>query len=92
MRNYPNVLDFNNKVVAKSYRGVYIVKVCKDGSSYLWNEAANGYRSCMFCGLDTLRSHLIYLANLLRGSNWESSIPDDWEIIDRSFFDRLNIK
>lgn len=71
----------------------YLTPPLEDGSQAVYYKAkeGSGAGSGIYCSLKRLRSHLIHLANTKYGSNWNSIIPDDWQIVDRQFFDSLGI-
>lgn len=60
-----------------------VLYVAKEGS---------GCDTGIFCGVKKLRAHFIHLQNVIHGSNWSSMIPNDWNVVDRAFFEALGIR
>lgn len=71
-------------VIAKNETTVYYLKTFEDGSRAVLYD--NGTSEGIWCAVDRLRYHLLHLANLRYGKNWETMIPADWEVIDEKFF------
>ena len=71
----------------------YLSEPLKDGSQAVLYIAKpdSGAGSGIYCGVNRLRKHFHRLANIRHGANWNSLIPNDWNIIDKDFFTRLGI-
>lgn len=84
------------KLIAKgsSNWDYYLTPPFADGSQAVYYKAKenSGAGSGIWCSVKRLRSHLIHLANVVHGSNWNTMIPDDWNVVDKQFLVSLGIE
>ena len=80
-----NPADHSN-IKAISRTTVYFLETYNDGSAALRYD--NGYTVGHWCGVKSLKFHLIDLA---RNGNKKNLIPEDWTITDPEFFKQLAI-
>lgn len=71
----------------------YLTPEFEDGSQAVYYKAKenSGAGSGIYCNVKRLRGHLIHLANVRYGANWNTIIPDDWKVVDEQFFESLGI-
>ena len=92
--NMDTLKKYRGKIIATSNNWDYKVTIYGDGSSSIDYIAKpeSGCSSGIYCGIEMLKSHFTSLLRYRKDKSNRSIIPEDWEVIDRSFFEFLGIE
>ncbi len=92
--NINTLRKYGGKIVATSDSWDYKVTIYGDGSSSIDYIAkpGSGCSSGIYCGIYMLKSHFKSLLRYRKDKENSSIIPEDWKVLDESFFEFLGIE
>ena len=90
-----DIRQFDNKVVATSDAWDYKLHIYNDNSAslvYIAKNPESGYKSGIWCGIASLKSHLRHLCNVRYDTEWVSLFDGvNWIVTESGFFKALGI-